>query len=188
VVLVLQGERLGAARSESLTPFLRLSEARAISYDAAADTSRYLIGSRLAFYDDDFQRKAACLTGGGCDTSLPAVAGGSDVSPDQTDQVITRWQAYVRDHQKIIGLAAAGRDDDAIGALTGIRRGDAAFDFSYYDAAVGRIADARKSAFDRSMHDVSVLMRGWVVVPPVVMGLVILLVPLAVRKRFAEYR
>jgi len=187
-VLLLQGERLDAARSESLTPFLRLSQARAISYDAAADTSRYLISANLAFYDDDFKRKSGCLTGGGCDTSLPAVAGGSDVSPYQTDQVITRWRAYVRDHQKIIGLAAAGQDVSAIGALTGIRRGDAAFDFSYYDAAVGEIADARKSAFDRSMHDVSVLMRGWSVIPLVVMGLVILLVPLAVRKRFAEYR
>src|SRR4051794_5366534 len=130
-VLLLQGERLGAARSESLTPFLRLSQARAISYDAAADTSRYLIGANLTFHDDDFKRKSACLTGGGCDTPLPAVAGGADVSPDQTDQVITRWQAYVRDHQKVIGLATAGDDDDAIGALTGIRRGDAAFDFSY---------------------------------------------------------
>jgi len=187
-VLLLQGERLGAARSESLTPFLRLSQARANSYDAAADTSRYLISSNLAFYDDDFKRKSACLAGGGCDTSLPAVAGGSDVSPYQTDQVITRWQAYVRDHQKIIGLATAGKNDDAIGALTGIRRGDAAFDFSYYDAAIGQIADARKNAFDRSMHDVSVLMRGWVVIPLVAMGLVSLLVPLAVRKRFAEYR
>src|SRR6185295_8797636 len=185
---LLQGGRLGAARSESLTPFLRLSQARANSYDAAADTSRYLISSNLAFYDDDFKRKSACLAGGGCDTSLPAVAGGSDVSPYQTDQVITRWQTYVRDHQKIIGLATAGKNDDAIGALIGIRRGDAAFDFSYYDAAIGQIADARRNAFDRSMHDVSVLMRGWVVIPLVAMGLVSLLVPLAVRKRFAEYR
>ena len=31
-------------------------------------------------------------------------------------------------------------------------------------------------------------MRGWVVIPLVVMGLVILLVPAAVRKRLAEYR
>jgi hypothetical protein len=187
-VLLLQGDRLGTARSESLTPFLRLSQARAISYDAAADTSRYLISSNLAFYDDDFKRKSACLTGGGCGTSLSAVAGGSDVSPYQTDQVRTRWQAYARDHQKIIGLAASGQDSAAIGALTGIRRGDAAFDFSYYDAAVAEIADARKNAFDRSMHDASVLMRGWAVLPLVVMGLVILLVPVAVRKRLAEYR
>lgn len=187
-VLLLQGDRLGAARSESLTPFLRLSQARAISYDAEADTSRYLISSNLAFYDDDFRRKSACLTGGGCDTSLPAAAGGPDVSPRQTDQVSTRWQAYVRDHRTIVGLAAAGNDDAAIGALTGIRRGDAAFDFSYYDAAVAEIADARKSAFDRSMRDASALMRGWAVIPLVAMGLVILLVPVAVRKRLAEYR
>ena len=189
VVLTLQGQRLASARDDSLTPFLRLSQARAISYDAAADTSRYLISNNLAFYDDDFKRKSACLAGsGGCDVALPAVAGGSDVSPSQTDQVVARWQAYQKDHQTIIGLASSGKKDEAVGALTGIRRGDAAFDFSYYDAAVGEVADARKAAFDQAMDDVSTLMTGWAIIPLVVMGLVIVLVPVAVRRRFAEYR
>jgi len=187
-VLVLQGQRLGEARDDSLTPFLRLSQARAVSYDAAADTSRYLISSRLAYYDDDFKKKSACLSGTDCETALPVVAGGPDVSPFESDQVVSRWQAYARDHQKIVALAAAGKNDEAIGALTGIKRGDAAFDFTYYDAAVGEIAAARKADFDRAMDDVSTLMTGWAVIPLVAMGLVIVLVPVAVRKRFAEYR
>ncbi len=64
----MQGHRLAAARDDSLTPFLALSAARAVSYDAAADTSRYLISDNLAYYDEDFTRKSQCLTAGGtCD-------------------------------------------------------------------------------------------------------------------------
>ncbi|WP_433383761.1 hypothetical protein ACQPZX_22255 [Actinoplanes sp. CA-142083] len=188
-VLVLQGQRLGEARDESLSPFLALSQARAISYDAAADTSRYLISENLAYYDDDFKKKAACLVNGdSCEVSLPVVAGGPDVSPFDAEQVASRWQAYQKDHQKIIALAAAGKKDEAVGVLTGIRRGDAAFDFTYFDAAVGEIADERQADFDQAMDDTSTLLTGWAVIPLVVMGLVIVLVPVAVRKRFAEYR
>lgn len=188
-VLVLQGQRLGDARDDSLTPFLALSQARAISYDAAADTSRYLISDNLAFYDDDFTAKAACLAGGkSCAVALPEVAGGPDVSPFDRDQVVSRWAAYQKDHRAIVGLAAAGKRDEAVTALTGIRRGDAAFDFTYFDTAVGEIADARKADFDRAMSDTSTLLTGWAVIPLVAMGLVIVLVLVAVRKRFAEYR
>jgi hypothetical protein len=137
-VLVLQEQRLGEARDESLSPFLALSQARAIGYDAAADTSRYLISGNLSYYDDDFKKKAACLVNGdSCAVSLPVVAGGPDVSPFDAEQVAARWQAYQKDHRAIVALAAAGKKDEAIGALTGIRRGDAAFDFRCFDAAVG---------------------------------------------------
>ena len=69
-----------------------------------------------------------------------------------------------------------------------IRRGDAAFDFSYYDAAVARIAAARKAAFDTSLRETRALLTGWPVIPLVAMAVVILLIPLSVRRRFAEYR
>lgn len=183
IVLSAQGSRLLDARERSLTPFLALSQARAVSYDAAADTSRYLISDNLAYYDEDFARKAKALT-----DELPGVAGGPDVSPYQSDQVAARWAAYRKDHEKIIGLAAAGKDADAVDALTGIRRGDAAFDFTYYDAAVDEIATARRSAFDASLHDTATLLTGWAWIPVVVMGLVMLLVPVSVRRRLAEYR
>jgi hypothetical protein len=196
VVFAVQGERLAAARDNSLTPFLALSAARAVSYDAAADTSRYLISDNLAYYDEDFTRKSQCLTTGGtCDQAgaivpggLAAVAGGPDVSPVRSGQVVERWQAYQRDHQKIVGFARSGQRESAIGALTGIRRGDASFDFTYYDAAVSEIAAARQRAFEDALHSADTLLTGWAVIPVVAMGVVILLVPLSVRKRFAEYR
>jgi hypothetical protein len=75
-----------------------------------------------------------------------------------------------------------------VGALTGIRRGDAAFDFSYFDAAVGEIAAERRQSYDEALRDAETLLRGWRVIPLAAMGLVMTLVPLAVRRRLAEYR
>jgi hypothetical protein len=195
-VLTLQARWLATARDDSLTPFLALSQARAISYDAAADTSRYLISDNLAYYQQDFTAKSGCLVkGGSCGTGgesitggLAGVAGGSDVSPDATGQVVARWTTYERDHGSIAALARQGQDAKAIDQLTGIQRGAAAFDFSYYDAAVAQIADSRKAAFDNALDDTETLLTGWAIIPVVVLGLVILLVPVAVRRRFAEYR
>jgi hypothetical protein len=48
VVFTVEGRRLGAAREDSLAPYLAPSQA--ISYDAAADTSRYLISANLSYY------------------------------------------------------------------------------------------------------------------------------------------
>jgi hypothetical protein len=195
-VFAAQGQRLGAARDDHLAPYLALSQARAISYDAAADTSRYLVSANLAYYRQDFTRKSQCLiNGGSCgsgagtiDGGLAAVAGGTTVSGVQGRQVLDRWLAYQRDHERIVGLADSGRRAEAVDTLTGIRRGDAAFDFSYFDAAVGEVATARKHAFDVSLRDTERLLTGWPVILVLVMALVILLVPLGVRKRLAEYR
>jgi hypothetical protein len=62
------------------------------------------------------------------------------------------------------------------------------FDFSYFDAAVDEIATARRRDFDAAVDDSERLPAGWTVIPILLVGLVILLVPLGVRKRLAEYR
>jgi hypothetical protein len=171
LVLGTQAARLDAARDDAFTPYLELSRARAVSYDAAADTSRYLISANLPFYKEDFGRKSA---------SLAAFA--------DHPEVRERWQAYARDHERIVALADAGRAPAAIDALTGIRRGDAAFDFFYFDAAAAAATDSRKQAFEAALRDGERLLAGWVVIPALALGLVIALVPLGVRKRLAEYR
>ncbi|MEV6850237.1 hypothetical protein [Actinoplanes sp. NPDC051411] len=184
IVFALQGQKLGDAREQSLTPYLALSQARAVSYDAAADTSRYLISGGLAYYKQDFAAKSACLTkGGACGPGGETIIGALPPGP-----ALDRWAAYQRDNDKIIGLADAGKRNDAVAALTGIRRGDAAFDFSYFDDAVDQIATARKAAFDDSLHSTRTLLTGWTEIPLGVAVLVLVLVPLGVRRRFAEYR
>jgi hypothetical protein len=103
-------------------------------------------------------------------------------------QVLARWVAYERDQEKITALADAGRRDEAVAALTGIRRGDAAFDFSYFDDAVGRIAAARQASFDEALRSTRRLLAGWTYLPLGVAVLVLVLIPLGVRRRLAEYR
>jgi hypothetical protein len=177
LVLVTQAQRLGAARDDSLTPYLALSQARALSYDAAADTSRYLLSGNLALYRQDFTRKSACLVNGCGAAGLPP---GSES--------LERWLGYQRGHQRVVALAGAGRTAAAVDVVTGIRRGDAAFDFSYYDAAVGAEATARKAGFDAALRDGERLLTGWPLLPVPVLALVVLLVGLGVHKRLAEYR
>ena len=172
VVFTVEGDRLGAAQRDSFVPFLALSQARAVSYDAAADTSRYLISGNLAFYDQDFTRKS---------DSLGDLAAGDH-------RVLDRWVGYQRDHKKVVGLADVGQTAEAIDALTGIRRGDAAFDFSYFDGAISEVASAHKQSFDVAFSAAEGLLTGWLVIPIVAMGIAILLVPLGLRKRLEEYR
>lgn len=175
LVLVAQGQRLGAARADSLTPYLALSQARALSYDAAADTSRYLLSGNLALYQQDFAAKSGRLIDGAARL-------------DDGGRALDRWRGYQRDHQRVVALAGAGRTGAAVGVVTGIRRGDAAFDFSYFDAAVAAAATARKAEFDTALRDGERLLKGWPVLPLPVGGAVILLVFLGVRGRLAEYR
>jgi hypothetical protein len=177
VVLAGQAERLGAARDDDLSPYLALSQARALSYDAAADTSRYLLSGNLALYQQDFTRKSGCLVNG---CGRAGLARGSDAH--------TRWLGYQGSHQRIVALAGSGRTGDAVDLVTGIRRGDAAFDFSYFDAAIGASATDHKAGFDAALRDGERMLTGWPLIPLPVLGLVILLAALGVRNRLAEYR
>jgi hypothetical protein len=195
-VFVLEGSRLSDAQRDSFAPYLALSKAQAISYDAAADTSRYLLSERLPSYRTDFMHKSDCLLkGGSCgpdgeQTSggLEALASGPDVAPDFARAVADRWENYQRTHDRVVDLANAGRTTEAIDALTGISRGDAAFDFYYYDTAISQITADRKQAFDAAFLNVQGLLTGWSIVPIVVMGIVLFLVPIGMWPRVSEYR
>jgi hypothetical protein len=172
VVFTVVGSRLESARHNDLNPYLDLSHTQAISYDLAADTSRYLIFANLAYYDQDFTTKSANLV----NTALPP------------GDLVDRWRAYERDHKKIVDMANAGQTDAAIKALTGIQRADAAFDFSYFDAAISQQTASHKQAFDRETDHARGLLTGWVYLPIVAMGLVLLFTALAARRRLQEYR
>ncbi len=177
-VLVVQGQRLGAARDASLTPYLALSQARALSYDAAADTGRYLLDTGLGHYREEFDRKAEELTRGG--SSLAELSGSAEVA--------ARWQGYQKVHERVVALADDGKRTEAIATLTGIRRGDAAFDFYAFDTAVSAVADERQRDFAEELRRAEGLLAGWVAIPAGALAVVLLLVPLGVRRRLAEFR
>ena len=85
-------------------------------------------------------------------------------------------------------LANSGHTTQAIGVLTGIQRGDAAFDFSYFDAEISQQTAHHKQVFDQSTRDALGLLTGWVYIPIVAMGLVLVGTALAARRRLQEYR
>jgi hypothetical protein len=196
VVFLDETNRLRDAQRDGFGPYLALTQAEAVSFDAAADTSRYLIGANPAYFEQDFQAKAACLrSGGACGTSgdslpsgLQALAGGPGSSDAQATEAVSRWATYQRDHDRVVTLVANGQVDQAVRTLTGIARGDAAFDFAYYDAAVSRIADSHRDRYAAEIRDARGELSGWTVIPPVLMVGVMLLVLLGVRPRLAEYR
>ncbi|GIF14410.1 hypothetical protein FHX34_103283 [Actinoplanes teichomyceticus] len=185
IVLTAQAGRLSGARDGDLTPYLSLSRLRAIGYDAAADSSRYLVSANLAVYRDGFTAKAYCL---GATDPLAGYRCGPGLAELAGDEALRRWQAYQRDHERVLALADSGRTGAAVDALTGIRRGDAAFDFAYFDAAMGAATDVRRQGFDRAWRDAERVLRGWVALPLVVLALIVLLVAVGVRRRLAEYR
>jgi hypothetical protein len=196
VVFLDETDRLGDAQRDSFGPYLALTQAQAVSYDAAADTSRYLISTNRGYFEQDYQAKSRCLSGGGAcgasGDSLPAgleqLSGGPGSALGQGKVVAERWSAYQRDHDRVVRLVSAGDVEEAVGTLTGIARGDAAFDFAYYDTAAARIAATHRQAFEASVREARAELSGWTIIPAVLMVAVMLLALLGVRPRLAEYR
>jgi hypothetical protein len=185
--------RLSSARDNHFTPYLNLTQAQAVSYDAAADTSRYVLSGNLTYYDQDFTRKSDCLAkGGACGRDSDVLSGGlttgSGLTDAQAKDLLGRWQAYQRDHERIVFLANSGESGPAIAKLTGIRRGDATFDFFYFDTAVTNLVAQRRAAFDGAMREAGDEVAVWPVLSVVLMAAVALLVPLGMRPRLSEYR
>jgi hypothetical protein len=192
IVLQLQSRQLAEGRDAGLGPYLALSELRALGYDAAADTGRYLVSANLSYYRDDFTAKSACLTGdpscrGQGAAAEPGAARGGLASLAGS-AAADRWAAYQAVHQRIVSLADSGQTDEAVRLLTGIRRGDAAFDFAYFDASVATAAETRRRDFDRSLRAAETTLTGWSWLPALFLLTVLTLLPLSVRPRLAEYR
>ncbi|GGN42746.1 hypothetical protein GCM10010109_74180 [Actinoplanes campanulatus] len=201
VVLHAQSGQLSDGRDRGLGPYLALSELRALGYDAAADTGRYVVSANLAYYRDDFDGKSACLTGTPACRSPEMSLAPWETEPSSAaasprgglirlagTETADRWIAYQAGHERILTLADDGRTAEAVRLLTGIRRGDAAFDFAYFDASLAGVTEARKREFDRALRAAERTTTGWVVLPVVTLTLIALLIPYGVRRRLAEYR
>jgi hypothetical protein len=191
VVFLDETDRLRAAQADDFGPYLALTQAQAVSYDAGADTTRYLLAGNLASLDQDFHAKSACLVGGGgCGAGGDVLAGGlaALAGGPRAGDLADRWAAYQRDHERIVRLAGSGQVAAAVDALTGIRRGDAAFDFFYFDAALSTVVAERRQAFDTALSGARAEVWGWTWIPVLVMGVAILLILAGMRPRLAEYR
>jgi hypothetical protein len=216
-VLISNGaEYLRVAKKDSFDSVLALDRARAVSYDANADESRYLVDpGRADQYEQAFFTKTQQLvTLNGARlytfdqrlaTALRAYQQNNDNiqwqgffgdafrnitfvgEPAAAEKTIQTYQTYQVDDRRIRKLATSGQLRDAIAFCTSYNPGASNYHFSQYDNALSAWTDINQMWFDRSIRDGEGQLDGWTVIPAVA-GLGILgLLLLGLRGRLREY-
>jgi len=208
---------LRAAKKDAFDSILVLSQARAVSYDANADESRYLLDpARAAQYEQAFltktqqlvtlpgatlatfdQRLAAARNAYQQDNSTIGWQGflGTEFrnitftgERAAAETTLQRYQTYQLDDRRIRALATGGHLRDAIALCTSYTPGDSNYAFDSYDKALAALIDINQHAFDQNISDGQQQLTGWTVIPPAV-GLAVLgLLVVGLRRRLVEYR
>jgi hypothetical protein len=205
------------AKVEAFNSVLPLSEARAVSYDANADESRYLVDPALAAqYQQSFLTKTqelVDLPGAGIYTydkrfaaALSAYGqNNNDVEwygywgvefrnitfPGEraADEVAMKaFQVYERDDRRIRLLRNSGQLVAAIAFDTSYNPGQSNWAFGQFDNAQLKTIDINVSWFNLAVKEGQQALDGWTVIPAVAGFAVILLLLLGSRGRLAEYR
>ncbi|GAA5190276.1 hypothetical protein GCM10023322_45060 [Rugosimonospora acidiphila] len=216
---LLSGERthLRVAKQDAFDSIMALTRARAISYDANADESRYLVDpGRADQYQQSFLAKSqqlVALPGATLGTWNPDLAGAlSAYQRDhhdigwgglfgtefhnvtfsgegaQAETTLLRLQSYELDDRRIRALAADGRLDDAIALDTSYASGGSDFAFDQYDKSLAALIAINQHAFDGAIAAGRHGLNGWTAYPWVGCGLVLTLLVAGVRPRLSEYR
>jgi hypothetical protein len=216
-VLAREAEQLHTAKKDAFDSLVALRQARAVSYDANADESRYLLDSgRAAGYEQAFLAKSQSLAGvasGGVAGYDAALAQALDAyRGDHSDirvtgyfgtelrnitfageraaaeQTLAAYQAYQRDDRTIRDKA---RTDPrgAIAFSTATAPGNSNYDFARYDDALSGLIDINQRAFDDAIGAGAQALDGWTgLLPYGAAGLIVALVIAGVWPRLAEYR
>jgi len=217
-VLADESGHLTVAKSNAFDSIVALSQARAISYDANADESRYLVDpARAGQYQQAFLDKSQSLAGlsGATITSYDAALDGalkayrennSDVriggffgtelnnitftgERAAAERTLAAYQAYQTDDRRIRALDGAGDLHRAIAFDVGTAAGQSNADFAGYDSALKTLIDINQRAFGTAMRDGNDELDGWTwLIPGVGALLVVGLVVAGTRPRLAEYR
>ena len=212
-----QAQYLYVAKVEAFNSILPLDEARAVSYDANADESRYLVDPALAAqYQQSFLTKSlelVDLPGAGLYTFDKRFAGAlsaysrnnKDIEwtgywgtefrnftfvgePQAAGLSLKRYQVYQLDDRKIRKLNNSGQLVAAIAFDTSYNPGESNWAFGQYDDAQAKVIGINVNAFNQAIKDGLHALDGWSVIPGVA-GLAVLgLLLLGLRGRLAEFR
>jgi hypothetical protein len=208
---------LRVAKQDAFDSIIALTQARAVSYDANADESRYLVDQgRAAQYQQAFLDKSQQLAGVGpggifgYDAALAA-----DIRAYQANNSDVRFGGYLGAEFRNItftGERAAAvaallayqlyeRDDRVLRAMAktnltaavafdiGTAPGQSDWAFNRYDAALSAVIAINSGAFTAAVQAGEGGAAGWDIVFPVAGALLIAaLVFAGVRPRLAEYR
>ncbi|TKA01211.1 hypothetical protein [Actinacidiphila oryziradicis] len=177
-----QQDHLRAARRDAFDSVVALTRARAVSYDANADESRYLLDrAGTTAHEQDFLAKSQRLlhldgaTIGTYDTDLASALRAYKADHARLDftgffgdefrnitfpgeraaaeRVLTAYQVYQRDDRRIRALASAGKVAEAIEYCTSHTTGDSNYAFDAYDKALLKLITINTTAFDRTSSD-----------------------------------
>ncbi|WP_162958537.1 hypothetical protein [Nocardia yunnanensis] len=207
-------QQLTIAKRDAFDSLLALRQARALSYDANADESRFLLDpAHTAQYQQSYFDKSQRLAGvrahgvddyaSALDQAIAAHAGDlkDAISADSflgkelgnitfggerqaAEQSLRQYQAYQRDDHTLRGLAGG----DLRAAIT-LDTGGSNDHFAAYDKALVATIDINQQAFDTAIGKGGNALSGWSTwLPYTAAALCALLVLAGVRPRLAEYR
>jgi hypothetical protein len=212
-----EAQDLYVAKVEAFNSILPLDQARAVSYDANADESRYLVDPGLAAqYQQSFLTKTlelVNLRGAGIytfDKRFAAALNAYDKNNNDIDWYgywgaefrnitfpgerqaaelsLKRFQVYELDDRHLRELNDTGHLVASIAFDTSYNPGESNWAFGQYDNAQVKVIDINLNAFSQAIKDGLHALDGWTVIPAVA-GLAVLgLLLLGLRGRLAEYR
>lgn len=213
-----ESEHLRSAKKDAFDSVLALSQARALSYDANADESRFLVDQgRRDLYQRAFFNKSQELvalpnsTGVGdydqnfasaiaaYDSTNPKLAFTGLMGREFQNLTFTgeraaavkalyALQTYQRYDREIRRRVAAGQLKAAVDFNTGYKPGNSNWAFDQYDKALVQVTEINQQAFDQSIRSGEDGLSGSSWIPPMALVIVAGLVLLAVRPRLSEYR
>jgi hypothetical protein len=215
--LYAQAGHLRVAKSQAFDSILALSQARAVSDDANADESRYLVDpARAAQYQRAFENKSQQLAGlGGAifqyDAALAKAisayhANNADLrfggylgaefrnitfagERAAAVRTLAAYQVYERDDRHIRALNRSGNLSGAIAFDTSYAHGNSNWAFTQYDNALVALIAINQRAFNGAIAAGQHGLSGWSgPIPTAAVILIIVLVLAGVRPRLAEYR
>lgn len=212
-----ESEHLRVAKRDAFDSILALSQARAVSYDANADESRFLVDpDRAMSYQVAYLAKSQRLvelpgaTIGSYDEHLANVLGDYQANHSHVrfqgffgsglrnitfageraaaERTLTAFQVYERDDRKIRALANVGDLRGSIAFNTGYTAGQSNADFGRYADALTGWIKINQDAFDDAVAAGHDDLTGWSVLPGGAALIVTGLIVVAVRPRLAEYK
>jgi hypothetical protein len=217
--MLLSGEatQLRVAKSAAFESILALSRARAVSYDANAYESRWLVDpGRAGEYQDAFlteSQQLVDLRGASLGTYDARLAAALDAYRSDHDDVefsgffgtelrnitfpgeraaaertLAAYQVYERDDRRLRAMANAGESTRAISFDIGTSPGESDAAFTRYDAALTSLIGINQRAFDAATAAAGGELAGWDLIPVLMALAVVLLTALGAWPRLAEYR
>ncbi|WP_432971275.1 hypothetical protein [Dactylosporangium sp. CA-233914] len=210
-------EHLRGAKRDAFDSILVLERARAVSYDANADESRYLVDpERAGQYETAFldkTRQLVTLDGATLDTVAGRLAAALQTyerdhaavgwqgyfgtefrnitfagEREAAETALTRYQTYQLDDRRIRQLVRDGDRRAAIAFCTSYRPGDSNYAFDQYDQALVALTDINQRAFDDHIAAAERDLSASAYLPGTAAVVILGLLALGLRRRLVEYR